>query len=354
MINEIILNAHVHTKYSDGSKTHRQIAEIAAGYGIDGILFNDHNVFPIGLEGYYEFGNRKIIAIIGEEIHDIECQPQKNHLLTYGTSESFSHFAGDPLDLIKQIRENSGISFIAHPYDPAFPEFDEENLSWEKWDATGFTGLELWNNLSEFKIRSKSKLHAYFLAFFPMFMAEKPPEQTLTRFDELLNEGRHLAAIAGSDAHEFHYQFGPFRKTVFPYSYHFRGINNHILLKNPLSGNFFTDKKMILSSLERGNLFIANDRISSSKGFRFYIQNGKEQVFSGQRCKFHPRMVLHTDLPSPAECRLYKNGQEIADIRVKEKLKIPIRVPGIYRIELYRTFLFKRRGWIFSNPIFID
>ena len=354
MMYEIILNAHVHTKYSDGSKTHKEIAKIAAESGIDGILFNDHNVFPIGPEGYYEFKSKRILAIIGEEIHDIERQPQKNHLLAYGTSKSFSHFAEKPRNLISQIRKNGGMSFIAHPYDPIFPEFDEEDLSWEDWDVSGFTGIELWNNLSEFKIRAKSKLHGYFFAFFPEFMAEKAPKQILRIFDRFINEGHWMVAIAGSDAHEFHYQIGPIIKTVFPYSYHFHGINNHILLKSPLTGKFETDREMVLSSIKRGSLFIANDRIASSKGFRFFAQKGKEEIHSGQRCRFHSQMMLRAELPAPAECTLYKNGEKIESVQVRKRYNYPIKGPGVYRIECFRYFLFKKRGWIYSNPIFID
>lgn len=354
MMYEIILNAHVHTKYSDGAKTHNEIAGIAAECGIDGVLFNDHNVFPIGPEGYYQFGGKKILTIIGEEIHDIERQPQKNHLLAYGTSKSLSHFADNPKNLISQIRENGGMAFIAHPYDPAFPEFDEDDLSWEDWDIAEFTGIELWNNLSEFKIHAKSKLHGYFFAFFPVFMAEKAPEQILKIFDRLLNEGHQIIAIAGSDAHEFHFQIGPISKTVFPYSYHFQGINNHILLTTPLTGEYDTDKEMILSSIKRGSLFIANDRISSSKGFRFFAQKGKEEIHSGRRCRFHSKMILRAELPAPAECILYQNGKKIQSVQVSKGFSYPIKGPGVYRIEFYRYFLFKMRGWIYSNPIFID
>jgi hypothetical protein len=27
--------------------------------------------------------------------------------------------------------------------------------------------------------------------------------------------------------------------------------------------------------------------------------------------------------------------------------------PGVYRIEAYRRYLSKRRGWIYSNPIYV-
>ena len=52
-MHEIIVNLHMHTRYSDGSGTHKDIAEAAMKTGLDAVIVTDHNVLVQGLEGYY-------------------------------------------------------------------------------------------------------------------------------------------------------------------------------------------------------------------------------------------------------------------------------------------------------------
>ena len=69
--------------------------------------------------------------------------------------------------LINVVRELGGLSFLAHPNDPAAPAFHETDISWADWSVTHFTGIELWNGLSELKTMVPTKLHGVLYAFFP-------------------------------------------------------------------------------------------------------------------------------------------------------------------------------------------
>lgn len=350
---EIILNAHIHTVYSDGLKTHHKIAKTAADCGLDAIVINDHNILPRGFDGYYNFGDKKVLLIVGEEIHDKNRQPQKNHLLAIGIDRSFTEFADHPQELIDAIKKAGGLTFIAHAHDPAMPEFGENDLSWEDWSVDGFTGIELWNNLSEFKIRGKNMLDAILFAFFPQFMALQPPIQIRNRWDEYLNKGCRISAIGGSDAHTLPYSLGPFQKNIFPYEYHFRGINNHILIENPLSGQAKEDTKCILSSLENGNLFIANDLVCPAKGFQFILKMNGNIYQQGTEISYRQGMRIETGLPAEADCVLYRNGEAVEKYNKCNFAAFPVEQPGVYRMECYRKYLFKKRGWIFTNPFYV-
>ena len=213
---EITANLHVHTLYSDGMKTHAQIARDAMRAGLDAVIVTDHNIFAEGLCGYYHYDDQRVLVIIGEEIHDIRRQPQKNHLLAIRTNHSYAHLAHQPQDLINAIVKDSGLTFVAHPIDPELPAFDEVDLSWEDWDISGFTGLEIWNGLSEQKFRAQKKSHVSLFAIFPFLMPFRPPSQILSIWDSLLNTGQHVVGIGGSDAHTFHISIGPIWLTVFP------------------------------------------------------------------------------------------------------------------------------------------
>ena len=320
---------------------------------MDAIIITDHNIHVKGFDGYYSRNGQKVLVIVGEEIHDKTRIPQKNHLLAIGINNSHARYAKSPQKLIDSINKVQGLSFIAHPYDPELPAFGEEDLSWVDWSVCGFTGLELWNNLSEFKIRVKNIPQAVFYALFPIFLAKEPPLQIRTIWDSLLAQGKKVVAIGGTDAHTLIYKFGPFSITAFPYAYHFKTINTHILIENKLTGDARKDTKLILSALKKGNAFIANDRVKPSHGFKFSLMSNGNTFIMGDELKFKEGLVLTAELPFDAECILLKDGKPVFQNHHCRQISYPVDTPGCYRLECYRKHLLERRGWIFSNPIYI-
>ena len=253
---ELVLNLHMHTTYSDGHQTHAEIARAALKAGLDAFITTDHNILVNGIEGYFQEGNRKVLLLVGEEIHDPLRQPQKNHLMVFGAGRELCMYASDPQRLIDQIRLVNGLSFIAHPYEYALPAFGEGDLGWVDWQVKGYTGLELWNGLSEFKAVSRNLLQVVFHAYFPRYMPHGPDERTRRKWDELISSGRRVVAVGGADAHALPVSLGPLHGTIYPYEFHFRCINNHLLVPSPLSGEIAADRKAILTALRLGHLFI--------------------------------------------------------------------------------------------------
>ena len=255
-MHEIVVNLHMHTRYSDGSGTHKDIAQAAIRTGLDAVIVTDHNVLVQGVEGYYRVGPSRVLLLVGQEVHDQDRDPQKNHLLVFNANRDVSTLADDPQTLINGVNEAGGLAFIAHPRDPAAPAFNETDISWEAWEVQGFTGLELWNGLSELKTVVPTKLHGVFYAFFPQFIGHSPIPETIFRWDELLESGRKIVAIGGSDAHALLMSMGPLRRVIFPYDFHFRAVNTHVFIPQPLTGEVVTDKKMIYEALAAGRCFI--------------------------------------------------------------------------------------------------
>ena len=67
---EIIINVHMHTRYSDGHGSHADIGAAALRAGLDAVIVTDHNVWVSGPEDYYQEGSRRTLVLIGEEVHD--------------------------------------------------------------------------------------------------------------------------------------------------------------------------------------------------------------------------------------------------------------------------------------------
>jgi hypothetical protein len=352
-MHEIIINLHMHTRYSDGHASHQDIADAALRTGLDAVIVTDHNVWVNGPEGYYQSGEKKVLLLVGEEIHDQARDPQKNHLLVIGVGRELATLAYNTQRLLEGVRQSGGLTFIAHPVDLAAPAVGETDISWVDWDLTGFTGLEIWNGLSEFKSLLKSKLHAVYYAFNPKKIAQGPFTETLKKWDSLLSTGRRVVAVGGSDAHALPARLGPLRRTLFPYDFHFKTINNHLFIPHPLCGDLYKDRLMVLDALRKGNGFIGYDLPAPTQGFRFSAQGSDGTAIMGDEITINKGITLQIRLPMRTECRLLKDGRIVKTWNNRENCTYITAEPGVYRVETYIQYLGRSRGWIFSNPIYV-
>ncbi len=353
-MHEIVVNLHMHTRYSDGTGTHRDIARAALQAGLDAVIVTDHNVWVQGLEGYYRQGSQRVLLLVGEEVHDQRREPQKNHVLVFGAGRDMASFADDPQSLLDAVRGAGGLAFLAHIHDPEQPAVHEPDISWVDWSVQGFTGVELWNGMSEFKGLLKTRLHALFYAYFPELIARGPYPQAIQKWDELLLDGKRPVAIGGSDAHALHASLGPLRRTLFPYEFHFAAINTHLLLPAPLSGDLTADRRLILEAFSAGHAFIGYDLPASTRGFRFSAQGKGIRAVMGDEIQAAGALTLQAHLPALAhECRLIKDGRPIRVWKRAQACTHIASAPGVYRFEAYRRAWGRLRAWIFSNPIYI-
>ncbi len=350
---EIVTNLHMHTTYSDGHATHAQIAKFALQAGLDAVITTDHNVWVSGLDGYHEDKGKRVLLLVGEEIHDPLRQPQKNHMLVFNANRELAPYGADPQKLLDQVQQANGLAFIAHPYDPALPAFHEDDLSWVTWDIKGYTGIELWNGFSELKSIVHGYVDGLYYTFAPEEYPRGPLPETLHLWDKLLAEGRKVVAVGGSDAHALPMRLGPIRRTVFPYLYHFRAVNTHLITPNPLSGNLALDRQMIYQAFRQGHAFIGYDLPASTRGFTFTAAGKSQSALMGDDIALEDGVTLQVRLPFATECRLLKDGQMLKTWKDREYISHIANQPGVYRVEAYLRFRGRRRGWIFSNPIYI-
>lgn len=349
---EIIVNLHMHTRYSDGSGSHRDIAAAALRAGLDAVIVTDHNVLVRKVGGYVSLEGRRLLMLVGEEIHDRYQDPQKNHLLVIGGGAELAPLASDPARLIQAARDSGGLTFLAHVTDPAAPAFHEPDISWNDWSVNGFTGIELWNGLSELKTLIPTKLHGILFAFVPALVAHTPPADTLRKWDDLLGGGR-IVAVGGSDAHALHLSLGPLHRVVYPYEYHFGAVNTHLLLSEALSGQEDRDEQLIYTALSAGHCFVGYDRPFPTRGFRFTARGREAEAIMGDEISLADGVTLQAYLPAFAQIRMLRDGEVVQEFAHAHALTFHALVPGVYRIEAYRRYLGQRRGWIFSNPIYV-
>ncbi len=361
---ERVGNLHIHSIYSDGTGSHEELARFAAQAGLDFLIVTDHNLLarfvppsradnaprpardPQGPQGWYG----RVLLLVGEEVHN-PARSQVNHYLVLGVHEELAPYAADPQRLIQAVRERGGIGFIAHPYERASPFAGEPAINWLNWEVRGYDGLEIWNYMSEFKSYLVDLPRTLLYAFWPKLAIRGPFPETLAKWDELAYAGR-VVAVGGSDAHANLYRLGPLARRVFSYVHLFRAVNTHVLLDEPWSGDAARDAQLIYAALARGRSFVAYDALAPARGFRFWAEQGETSYLMGDEIPAQGPVWFRAEAPAPAHLRLMLNGFCVAQARGRE-MRFQGRTPGVYRLEAYRPYALRPRGWIYSNPIWV-
>lgn len=351
---EHVGNLHVHSTLSDGHGTHAEIVQAAFHAGLDFVVITDHNLRPDGLDGYRYQGEKRVLLLIGEEVHDQARTPEKSHLLVYETRRTMAEFASATQTLINEINRASGLSFLAHPYDCAAPRFGQPDLSWDDWGVEGFTGLELWNFMVEFKCRLKNWPRALYYSFLPQRISRGPKPETLARWNALLSAGRRVVVIGNSDAHALPAKLGPLRRVLFPYQWLFRAVNTHVFTERPLVGDPELDRASLFEAIRGGRCFVGYDRDVSSRGFTFSGHSEEGSAVTGDRLGFRLGATLQVHSPAPGQIRILRAGSLVREWPLAQSVVLTVSQPGPYRVEVHLPVSGSFRPWIYSNPIYIE
>ncbi len=351
---EYVGNLHAHTIYSDGYGTHAEVARAALRAGLDFIVVTDHNVLVEGMDGYWHDGDRRLLMLAGEEVHDAARVPQKNHLLIYETRRELAPLATHPQDLVDAAREAGGHTFLAHPVDPPAPLFSQQDLSWVSWEVQGYTGLEIWNFMTEYKSLLTSWASAIYYAYRPELIAVGPFPEVLACWDQLLATGHRVTAIGNTDAHATPVRKGPLFRIIFPYEFLFRTVNTHVLTDDPLAGDVEADRQKLFASISQGKSFVGYDLLASTRGFSFAAEGDSGRAEMGETIRGRFGVTLQIRLPQRAELQVVRHGEIVRNWPDADVAVLPVNRSGAYRVEAYLPFAGKRRGWIFSNPIYVE
>jgi hypothetical protein len=346
---EYVGNLHVHSLYSDGAATIKEIALSAGKAGLDFVCVNDHAHMSDSLhleeEGYC--GN--VLLLVGSEIGI-----RYHHYLAFDLKTKVIENEHSPQQIIDAVNGQGGFGFIAHPFERGMPFLEKSVVyTWNDLSVHGFAGVCIWNFTSRWKERVKTAFHGLFCISFRTQTLRGPSDDTLAFWDRLCQQ-RTVIAIGGSDAHGSFVKLGPLRLIPFKYDFLLKTINIHIFLNRQLSKELGRAKEQVYGAMKAGRLFIAHDGLAPAKGFRFdYLSEEGSQVFMGEEGSFGRGGTLVVETPRACEIRLIRNGENIGTWRGDEVVH-KVTQKGVYRVEVYlRVFLFGWRPWIFSNPIYL-
>ena len=338
-------DAHIHSSYS-GLESWRSVQSIAGdarGFGLDWIILTDHSYWldSSGWEQERQECSEETTAdfscVCGEElsVYDGGFLDGSAHYLCYGISEFIPNTGVNPYlldfvpdtptaqDAIANVNAQGGAGFIAHPHSSPF--------SWDRWDLSGYTGLEVWNG--------------------PW---DEYDQATLDSWVELLLEERHVTGMANSDWHSVT-NGGVYEPTVWTYLYLSSLTENDIIhaLKNGHA--IMTNGPLVTFDItnERGDKAIIGDSIS---GFALTLNMTWEStVGSGLSGIIRRISVFLGEVGENSEKEIYRVEPDTWQTWGTEAIDLSRMVPQesdfYIRVEASADYGEKRA---YTNPIWVN
>jgi hypothetical protein len=309
-----------------------EIARLAARSALDFVIITDHghpNVESLAKQGWKD----GVLVLAGSEL-----SVSRGHLVGLGFELPSRPFSQNTEDAVLEIQRAGGFSVIAHPY---------SKVSWTWGEFVDYGGIEIINGDSSLK-RDFLSIIPYLptLLIKPKFILLKMldnPGKNLKKWDDL-NLIHPIYGYYSVDAHLL-------------YSPALDFLHLHLLLRKPLFKDFEKAKAQIFNTLREGRFYNAIDGAARAKGFRFWAKAGGRTIPMGAVSKYTSPLTIHIRVPFPfsKDVRLLRNGKKILHSQ-EESLTYEVRVPGVYRVEVYlkeKSPLAKDIPWILSNPIYL-
>ncbi|MBW2648285.1 MAG: PHP domain-containing protein [Deltaproteobacteria bacterium] len=341
---------HFHSVYSfDGRVSIKEIIKAAEENCIDFLMLTDHFTLGArrdGLEGW----KGSILLVVGQEI-----SPRFNHYLAFGIDEELivdkNDTESNPQDYINKVKRLGGIGFIAHPDHEGTEKFHVKHFPWRDWSVSGYTGMGVWDFMTDWQSTLNGLPSALAGYFFPAYVLKGPRDITLKRWD-YLNKKSRVVGIGELDNHDTPQKILGITVGVFPFKRAFRLIRTHLLLDNPLKGEAEEDMDTLLKALKNGRTYIAMEYFRSAKGFSLSLSDENREVTMGDEFSLKGEALLDVKIPEKGKIRIIQDGGLFAET-IDKDITCKISQGGVYRAEVYLKVWGKYRPWIFSNPVYV-
>ena len=342
---------HLHSSLSfDGHAPMKDIVRAAAENGIDFLMLTDHDHLRARDEGW-EGWQGKVLVIVGEEI-----APRFNHYLAFNIKEPVvchdDHAGSNPQKYMDEVHRQGGIGFIAHPDHEGTKMFHVKQYSWNDWSVSGYTGIGIWDFMTDWQSSLTGYFRAFFSFFFPAYFLKGPRTVTLERWDRI-NQTAKVVGIGELDNHASTKKIGCFNFVAFSFDRAFRFVCTHILTQEPFCGNNAQDIRLVYDSLSHRRCYFSLEYFHQARGFQFFIEHNGRDFYMGDALKLSGGARLHVSCPEKADIRIIHNGSVRHRARGRS-VSIAVDESGVYRTEVYLKAAGRLRPWIFSNPIFVN
>ena len=341
---QIVGAIHGHSLYSDGLGTVAEIRDAAADAGLDFLILTDHDTLgPLAEVG--EGFHRQTLSLFGCEV-----SPPTNHLLVLGATRCPDRTL-TPQEYLDEASAQGALTFLAHPHDRGVPLAHLPAYAWDAWPIEGYTGIELWNQLSDWSGHVGGLGSAMRALLRPSAHLHGPEAETLRLWDEV-GRSRPVTGIAGLDVHDVQIGRRPFLVHVFRYAYAMRTLLCYVDVAD-WSQDAERSKSWLLEALAKGRLHFANRELADARGLSFAaVRRGGPPARMGEEVLAGEVVELGLASPERAELSILRDGKPMAETFGTE-LSLPAAGPGVYRAELRLRLGRRSLPWAFTNPIYL-
>jgi len=334
---EVVGAVHLHSCYSDGSGTVREITAAAARAGIDYVILTDHDTLRAAEDGWQGWHDG-VLLVVGVEI---TCR-DRSHVVALGGCDvetlRFKPLRRVLFDLTRQ----GAMPIVAHAHPAHIMGYPLKAGELPDWEIPGFVGVELWSfmhdicdGLTPWRIPS-------FVRTWRRYIRGPHPE-TVAHWDRI-TQTRVFAAIGSLDNHAL--ALPVLGSRVLPYEEGFRTLRTHAFCEG-WSGDA-EDADRLVDALRRGRCFIALDLEADARGFRFEADCNGRVLGMGEEYPCQGPTVLRVQSPVPAQLVLVRDGER-ACAADGAALEHRAEEPGVYRVEAR----IEGRPWVYTNPIYL-
>jgi hypothetical protein len=346
---------HVHTVRSDGAGTVEDIARAAARAGLQFVVITDHGdgtrapLPPRYIDG--------VLCLDG-----VEISTDGGHYLALGLPRAPYRLAGEPRDVVEDVRRLGGLGIVAHAASP------KAELRWREWTAP-VDGLEWLNADSEWRDEPRRSVVRAFVTYWfrsPETIASlfDRPASVLARWDALA-ERRRVVGVAGQDAHArigARGNWEPVDRDVSlrlpSYESAFRAFALRVGVERS-TGDAAADASRVLAGFRAGHVYTAIDAFARPVPVAFTATGGGSRVIMGDELPSTSDVVIEAAVPAEpgVVLQLIRDGRAVAaadgnTLRYVHQASVR---RAAYRLEV---FLRDAPGtpnfpWIITNPIYV-
>lgn len=344
---------HVHSSRSDGTGSVEEIAVAAERAGLRFVVLTDHGDGTRTPSSPAYYGSVLVLDAV-------EVSTFGGHVIALGIGQAPYPLAGEPRDVVEDIRRLGGLAIAAHPTS------GKAELRWTGGDAP-LDGVEWLNADSEWRDESPWALSRSLLAY-PVRRPEAVaalfdrPGQALALWDTQTLTQRTVG-LASPDAHA---RVG-LRSLGEPY-------DSNIVLRVPsyeamfralsielngvtLGEDAAADAATVIAAIRAGHVTSHVDALGRQGMLRFSARSGANEASAGDTLAIDGPVTLRIDTIAPDDALIaivqdgkpYRiaNGTPIEESRPAE--------PGVYRVEVRLPGAPGQPPvpWIVSNPIYV-
>jgi hypothetical protein len=296
----------------------------------------------------------------------VEISTSGGHYAAFDMPRSPYPLAGEPRDVVEDVRRLGGFGIAAHPDSP------KPQLAWTDWTIP-VDAIELLNPDTSWRIltarsdwMSRRRLATALLDYpfrAPEVMAGLlQPTGALAHWAAAA-ASRRVVTLAGADAHARlplrgadPGEGGGLALPLPGYEPSFRVLSVHVRTERALTGNARTDASLVTQAVRNGHLYTAVDGLATPPSFDFNVTNAVGTAGDGDSLGAGGRVELRvTSNAPPRFLTVVRNGsQTLSSARDAQNLVVHGGdATGVYWVEIVDTDRTPPIVWIRSNPVYV-